>query len=220
VGPQQAVPNPFGITVFGSAVIRVEPDLASIRASVSAVEQKPAEAFTKARRGGRSVQDYLRTLRDAEFGASRIALTRAFRFTNGSNQFVGYEAKISFRIRLSDLDQVDKITEALVEAGANEIESVSFETSRLREVRAEARRSAIRAALDKAKNYCEAADVTLGAVRHIEDVNPMTLRMHEHMPRGGGGGALAETDSDDGALDPSLIEVGAAVYVACALDEA
>ena len=40
-GPQQAITNPFGITVFGSSVSRVAPDIASIRAAVSVLEPKP-----------------------------------------------------------------------------------------------------------------------------------------------------------------------------------
>jgi hypothetical protein len=45
-GPQQAVTNPFGITVFGSSIRRVPPDIASIKAAVSVLEQKPADAFS------------------------------------------------------------------------------------------------------------------------------------------------------------------------------
>jgi hypothetical protein len=37
-GPQQAIANPFGITVFGSSIARVPPDMASIRAVVSVHE--------------------------------------------------------------------------------------------------------------------------------------------------------------------------------------
>lgn len=56
--------------------------------------------------------------------------------------FAGYQAKISIRISLSELDGVDEIAEKLVLAGANEIERISFETTKLREIRAEARRLA------------------------------------------------------------------------------
>jgi len=210
MGPQQAIPNPFGVTVFGSAVTRIAPDIASIQACVSAVEQRPRDAFAKAKQGARTVQEYLRTVPAADFGASRLALTQKTRFVDGASQFAGYEAKISFRVRLSELDHVDEIAEALVASGANQIESLTFETTRLRELRAETRRLAVAAAFDKARDYCQAAGVALGPVRHIEDVDPRAPAAHAVVP----GGAAADHDSDDRALDASLIEVGAAVYLA------
>ena len=60
IGPQQAVTNPFGITVFGSSVSRVPPHIASIRAAVSVLEQKPADAFSASKKSARDVQEFLR----------------------------------------------------------------------------------------------------------------------------------------------------------------
>src|SRR5262249_8469929 len=143
LGQQQAITNPIGVTVFGSATNRVHPDLVSIHGSVSSLEQKPSQAFMKAKRSAQSVQDYLRTLQNIEFGVSRAALARQMRFANGAQQFVGYCAKISFRISLRALDRADEIAEGLVAAGMNEIERISFETSKLKEERAGARRMSV-----------------------------------------------------------------------------
>jgi uncharacterized protein YggE len=209
-GPQQAITNPIGVTVFGSATNRVYPDLVSIRGSVSSLEQKPSDAFSKAKRGARSVQDYLGTVQNAEFGVSRAALTREMRFVNGAQQFAGYNARISFRISLTELDRADEVAQGLVAAGMNEIERISFETSKLKEERAEARRMAVAAAVEKAENYCSAADVALGPIIHIEDVNPTVLQAHgHHAPHG----PAAPEEDERGALDPSLIDIGGAVYV-------
>jgi uncharacterized protein YggE len=69
---------------------------------------------------------------------------------------------------------------------------------------------AVAAAIEKAGNYCLAADVALGPVIHIEDVNPTVLQGHE--ARLARGPTTGEED-ERGALDPSLIEIGAAVFV-------
>lgn len=211
-GSQQVVTNPFGITVFGSSVSRVPPDIASIRAAVSVLEQKPADAFSASKKGARSVQEFLRKQNVAEFGTSRVALTRTLKFANGAQQFAGYQARITFSILLKDLDRVDELAEGLVSAGANEIERIVFETTKLKEIRAEARRMAVSAVLDKAQNYCAAGGVELGRILHIEDVNPLSLRAE--MARGAHMGInVNEDDGDVGAFDPSLIEVAAAVFV-------
>jgi uncharacterized protein len=209
-GPQQAIPNAFGVTVFGSALNRVQPDIVSIRGSVASLEQKPADAFSKAKKAARNVQEYLARLMIAEFGVSRATLTRQFRHVNGAQQFAGYLARISFRLSFKELDRSDEIAEGLVNAGMNEIERISFETSKLKEERAEARRMAVIAAIDKAQNYCSAAGIRLGRVIHIEDVNPMVVQGQESW---GVHAAPAIQDTDGGALDPSLIEISGAVFM-------
>jgi uncharacterized protein YggE len=129
-------------------------------------------------------------------------------------EFAGYQAKVSFSVLLEELDRVDTLAEGLVSAGANEIERILFETSKLKEIRAEARRKAMTAALDKAQNYCAAGGVNLGRILHIEDLNPDSpadvLRSSGHYAA-----ALVPSDYDGDvrAFDPSLIEVKAAVLV-------
>jgi uncharacterized protein YggE len=212
-GPQQAVTNPFGITVFGSSITRVPPDIASIKAAVSIVEQKPADAFSISKKHARAVQELLRKQNVAEFGTSRVALTRTIKMVNGVQQFAGYQARITLSILLKELDRVDELAEGLVSAGANEIERIGFETTKLKEVRAEARRMAMTAALEKAQNYCAAGGVQLGRILHIEDVNPLTLQAGMARGAHGAGTSVPEFDGDVRAFDPSLIEIGAAVFV-------
>jgi uncharacterized protein len=216
-GAQQAITNPFGITVFGSSISRVPPDIASIRAAVSVLEQKPSDAFSTSKKSARAVQEFLRKKNVAEFGTSRVALTRTMKFVNGVQQFAGYQARISFSILVKELDHVDELAEGLVSAGANEIERVVFETTKLKELRSEARRMAMSAALDKAKNYCAAGGVELGQILHIEDVNPLSLKAEIARGGHGAGKDVNEYDGDAQAFDPSLIEVGAAVFVSYGL---
>jgi uncharacterized protein YggE len=207
---QQAIQNPFGVTVFGSALNRVSPDIASILCAVSRLEQTANKAFEKARQGSKSVQEYLHKAQVREFGASRITLAQQNRFLNGESKFAGYLAKVSFRVVLADLERVDEVVGALVEAGANEITNVTFETSLLKEVRAEARRMAIYAAHEKAQVYCSAAEVSLGKVLHIEDANPQQLQLIGEATRGPASGQ----EEGSGAFDPSKIAVAANVFVA------
>ena len=220
-GTKQAIANPFGITVFGSHTSRVEPDFASLRVAVSVVEQEAAHAFSISKERAHTVQEFLSKQNVAEYGASRVALTRLNKFVHGTVEFVGYQARISFSIMLKELDRVDTLAGGLVSAGANEIESIVFETSQLKEVRAEARRKAMTAACDKAQNYCAAGRVSLGRILHIEDLMPLSAA---EMPRSGSHYAAAESagdyDGDIRAFDPSLIEIKAAVLVAYELKEA
>lgn len=205
------IQSPFGVSVFGSALLRVSPDSASIIADITRLEQKPSDAFAKARKASQSVVEYLRHASVSEFGASRVSLSQDMRYVGGETRFMGYKARISFGVVLRSLDRVDEVISGLVDAGTNEIGSISFQTSRLREFRAEVRRLAIQAAKEKAQVYSEAAGVALGEVLHIQDVNPQVLqgRSEGHVKRE----PVVDNDTDKQLLDPSAIEVGAAVLV-------
>jgi uncharacterized protein YggE len=212
----QAIQNPLGVTVFGSAVLRVEPDIASLNFTVSRLEQHPKDAFTATRKAVQKVRDYLAHAGIEDVGSSRINLSQSFRYVEGENTFLGYQAEVSFHLLLTDLERMEEVLSGVVDAGANKINAVNFQTTRLKELRAEARRRAVAAAREKAEIYCEAAGVTLGNVQHIEDVNPEQLRGRE-------GHVVREIAPDDDgplkAFDPGSIVVGGAVMVAFAIEQ-
>jgi len=170
------IKNPFGISVFGSALIRTPPDLVSIQAAVARTEETPSAAFSKVRKVAHDVKDFLRRSKAEEFGMSQMTVSAEFAFTSGQRKFVGYTARITFRIILRDLDRTEDILSGLVDAGADAIRSMQFQTSDLKKIRAKARRLAIAAALEKARIYADAAGVSVGQVLHIQDVNPQTLQ--------------------------------------------
>ncbi len=211
----EKIPNT--VKVFGSAILHVAPDNASIVVAVSRLEQKPKEAFAKASRGAEAVHAYLQRAGVKDFGASRVSLSQQFHFTGGERRFLGYQARIGYSVVLRDLDRIEEVLTGLIDAGANELTSVDFQTTRLKEVRADARRRAVAAALEKADVYCRAAGVTLGRVTTIEDANPDALsgRNEGHVFRE----PVADDMGEQKAIDPGAIAVGAAVYLICAIGE-
>jgi hypothetical protein len=76
---------------------------------------------------------------------------------------------------LRNLDQLEDILTDVVDTGARQVNFVEFQTSKLKEIRANARRQAVKAAREKAELYCNAAGAKLGPVIYIEDVNPDNL---------------------------------------------
>jgi uncharacterized protein len=214
--PTQAVERPFGISVFGSSIMHTEPDAASLKFAVSRLEQNPKDSFRKAREAAKGIRAYLAQVGFTEVGSSRIALSQEFRFTGGEQRFVGYVARVSFHLLLRDLDQMEEVLSGVIDAGANEISAVEFQTSRLKEIRQEVRRQAVAAAREKAENYCQAANVTLGPVIHIEDINPDILESvrASHLSRETQQPIQPDDEGPLRAFNPGSITVGAAVVVA------
>jgi uncharacterized protein len=209
---QQAISTPFGITVFGSAIIRIVPDIASLTFGVARVGQHPRDAFRDAQEAAKKVRRFLSESKCGEFGTSRTMLSPEYKYSGGEQHFVGYCARIRFNILLHDLDRIESMLIGVVDAGANEVSNADFQTSRLKETRLEVRRRAISAAREKAENYCAAAGIKLGPIIHIEDVNPDTLLSNSTMH------VARESQPDDfgkpEVFDPGSITVGAAVMTA------
>jgi uncharacterized protein YggE len=209
---EQMIQNPFGVNVFGSSVIRVEPDIVSLRFGVSRLQQHPKEAFQEVRKAAQSVRKYLEQAKMNEVNMSIVSISQSFQYTAGEQRFIGYTARIFFQVLLSQLDKMEDVLAGIVDAGVNELESVDFQTTQLKEIRADARRQAIVAAREKAENYCSAAGVALGKLIHIEDVNPDDLRSRTGHVEAGRAGLLS-------AFDPGSINVSAAVIVAYKIED-
>ena len=214
VSLRQQIDNPFGITAFGSAIIRVSPDIALLNFSVTRTHPTPKEAFDTVHEGATSVRRYLGTAEVDDVQSSHVGLSAEFRYDGTKQAFVGYKAVTRFRVLLKDLSKLEELLVGIVDAGVNSLGSVEMQTTQLKEIRARARRQAVVAAREKAELYCDAAGVKLGSVLHIEDVNPDSLRGYE-------GHAMREISLEDSgetqAFDPGSIAVNAAVLMAFAL---
>lgn len=212
---QQAVPAPCGVSVFGSSMIRVAPDVAVLNIAAVSLQKQPEAAFAEARGSAESVRVFLQRAGVPDVASSRITLKQEFRYTGGEQRFEGYLARVGFQILLRDLDRIEEILLGAVKAGATEIVHVDLQTTQLRELRIEARKRAVAAAREKAQAYCEAANVSLGRVLHIEDVNPdiLTGVRDGHVHRQ----VSAEDTGTLRAFDPGAIPIGAAVQVVYAV---
>lgn len=224
------IKNPFGISVFGSTVLRISPDTATITAAITRLESKPAEAFAQVRKGAQGVHRFLKGARAKEFGLSRLSVSQEYRFVNQQRKMAGYRARMGLTVILDKLDLIEKVVSGLVEAGVDEISNIDFSTSQLKELRTQARQLAMNAALEKANNYAAAAKVTIGNLIHIQDVNPLVLQsqaglLRQHRFHAGAirseGVRHEEADHEAGqSLDPEAIEVAAAVLVAYRIESA
>jgi len=219
----QSIRNPSGISVFGSYVLRVEPDVVLVTFTVSNTRPEPPAAFAATHQALSDIRAYLRDadVAPAEVQASHVNLSAEHEGYGKERVFVGYQARVSLSVRLTDLRRFEEILGGVVKAGANQILSTEFQTTRLPELRAQARRGAFAAARRKAELYAEEAGVRVGEVLHVEDIhldediNPDGVR-----GRASHGADLTTLESDgDGLLPatPGSIQVQAAVQVMFAI---
>lgn len=210
----QYITNPTGVTVFGSALVRVEPDIANLSFSVSSLSLIPPKAFSEVRAKSTKVSTFLSESAVQDVKTSRISLQSKTQW-NQSKQIqvhIGYSASIAYNIIIRKLDELEAILSGIVDAGVININALSFASTNLKEYRAEARKRAILAAKTKAEIYCDAAGVSVGEVLHIDDFNPDSLRGNE--------GEVLNLSPEDqgkiGAVNPGSLIVKGAVWVSFA----
>jgi uncharacterized protein YggE len=153
---------------------------------------------------------------DGDVAASETSLSEAFDGDYQNRKKIGYQGSVSFHVILRDPAKLEALLSDAVDAGADRITSVHAKTSRLRELRAEARQRAVRSARAKAEELAGAAGAKLGAVLHLEDVNPEDMSRRSHAPDID----LTEHDQDAAvptAHDPGSITIAAAVMACFAL---
>jgi len=200
-----------GVTCFGSFVLKVNPDYASLTFESISIDKKTKNAFSKTKEKSRSLNKTLRSWKDIECRSSNLRLEEVREHVSGGWKKLGYKASIKTHVVVRDLNMVEDILTTAVEAGADSINSFSFGTSKLKEHRSEARRNSVKAAIEKAENYCIAAGVKLGKVVRIKDINPdrLTPYLESHVEDN----TESELSENASAIDPGAISVNGAVEV-------
>jgi uncharacterized protein YggE len=171
-------PEPPALVVSGEGESAAAPDIAEIVAGV--VTQAPtAEAALAANsKAMRAVLDALAKAKVARAdvqtqGLSVQPVRRPWPQQGepppAGPEIVGYEVANSVRAVVRDLDALGAVLDALVRAGANRLDGVSFALADATAPADEARRRAVADARRRASLYANAAGVALGRVLRIEE---------------------------------------------------
>ena len=154
-------PRPPSITVAGEATISAEPDQAQIDIGVVTQARTAPEASKEnAGRLARVLAEIKKLLgKDDEVKTSGYSLTPTYRYPQGGKpEIVGYTASNTVRIKSARLDQVGRLIDTAMQAGANNVNRLVFT---LKDEQA-AQLEALRTASVKAKSKAEAIAGSLG----------------------------------------------------------
>ncbi len=182
----QAAGDTPGITVLGQGSTSVSPDSAEIWLGVASRALTVAEAQSDASARMSQVMDRLTAL---GISKDQIATVRYNVFPQYSqNQDIsGYEVNNIISVKTRGTDGVGALLDAVVAAGANRVERVSFTVADPKPLTSRAREAAMADARDKATQLARLAGVALGPVTSIvESVSGGTP-----LPLGMGGDTFA-----------------------------
>ena len=165
---QQPDTNPLVPEVAASAVGEVKgaPDRATILFTVDTRGATAAEASSENATGTTAVLAALRAagLAEADVGTVGYTINPNMEYdeTTRASRVVGYVARNTVRAEVREIARVGRVIDAAIRAGANEVSSLDFATSRRDELRLEAIRGAMGRACREAAAMATAAGGTLG----------------------------------------------------------
>lgn len=165
--PQQHI-----ITMSGHGETHGQPDTAMLSAGVSVDAPTAAAALADANKNMQAVLAALKKLGVAD----RDIQTRNFsvnpQYANGNGEaprMTGYQVTNQVQVRLQDISKLGPALDALVTAGANQINGVNFSIHDPAALLAEARTEAVTDARTKAETFAKAGGVTLGSILSITE---------------------------------------------------
>jgi uncharacterized protein YggE len=105
---------------------------------------------------------------DKDIQTSNFSISPQYANGNGeAPRITGYQANNQVEVRLEDVKKVGTVLDALVSAGANQMNGLSFSIRDDAALLAKARSAAVEEARLKAETFAKAAGVSLGAILSI-----------------------------------------------------
>ncbi len=164
-------PTPTGsISVSGSSAIRVQPDRVVVLFGVETFASTPSAAQAQNARQSRAVIAAIRAQDIAERDIATANFSIHPRYDNyDRNVISGYGARNTIGVTLRDVQKLEPVLVAALEAGADAVDGIDFSVTNLRQLRDQAREKAVQAALEKAADMAEDAGMATGNVTNIRE---------------------------------------------------
>lgn len=163
------------------------PDRASVSAGVVTQGKTAGEAMHLNARKMNAAFAALKTagIRESDIQTSQMSLQPKYDYQDRrAPRITGYEVRNTVRARSNNLEKVGPMLDALVSAGVNTINGVTFSIRDSKSAKNKARMDAINEARQKAEGMAQAAGVRLGRVLEIrESSNSYTPRPEMMMVR-------------------------------------
>jgi uncharacterized protein YggE len=158
------------INATGSSAIRVQPDRVVVMFGVETFAATPSRSRAENARQSRAVIDAVRDLEIAERDVATANFTIRPRYDDyDRNVISGYASRNTIAVTLRDVQKLEPVLVAALEAGATTVDGIDFSVTNLRALRDKARAQAVQAALEKAEDMAGAASLTIGNVTHINE---------------------------------------------------
>jgi uncharacterized protein YggE len=166
--------SPRTITVVGEGKVRIKPDIAQATIGVEVMESTVKEASKGARDTMEAVLKALKEQgvveKDIQTSNFSIWAERPYGPEGPSKNEILYHVSNQVAVTIRDLETVETVLGATIEAGANNIYGITFSLDDPSQVESEGRKKAVADAKTKAQELATLNGVKLGDVINVSEV--------------------------------------------------
>ena len=161
------------ITVSGEAVVRVEPDEVVIHFGIESHDKviKTAQDENKEILNSAISIAAVKGIEKGKIKTEYLNIEPRWGDYYERKDFLGYIARNSFTVTLSDTSKFEDLTSAMLEAGVTQIHNVQFRTTEFKKYREQARSLALTAAKEKAIKMASELGSVVGDPIRINETN-------------------------------------------------
>ncbi|MFH1826309.1 MAG: SIMPL domain-containing protein [bacterium] len=166
-----AAAEPTEIIVSGNGKIMADADIAYVTIGVEQTKQSAAQAQKATSEKMNSVQASLQQIgipKD-KIETTNIRLSPNYEYTDRKRTFTGYSASNQIKITVDKLDQVGKVLDTVIPAGATTVNDVTFTLKDETNYKQQALKKAVEKAKEKAKSMAEAAGLSLKKIKVLQE---------------------------------------------------
>lgn len=169
----QSTTDSGGITVSGIGVVRVQPNIAATSVGIETTSTTLADALSQSNTKMAAIITQIKSMGVAD----KDIQTTSFNISPVTNQpkqgespkITGYRVDNQVNVTIRKIDDVGKILDAVVGAGANNVFGITFSVDDPTPYQQQARAAAVKDAMDKAGQLAKASGSTLGKVISINE---------------------------------------------------
>lgn len=177
--------SPRTITMSGHGQVSGPPDLVTITTGVSTQADTAAAALADNTAQMKKVFAALGQMNVPRNKIQTVNFSVSPEYSNGQNNqervLTGYRVTNQVRVQLDDVNMLGKALDALVQAGANQMNGVDFAIKNPAPLLEKARAQAVADARTKAETYAKAAGVQLGPIVSIREDGEAPRPMYRMM---------------------------------------
>ncbi len=202
------------VTVNGVGQVTLQPDIAYIYVGVHTEDPSAADAVANNNRKTQALIDALSNSGVAaeDIRTSNFSIWPSQQYDPSTGTVTGsiYMVDNTVYVTVRDLAKLGDLLDDAIAAGANTINSVTFDVADKTEALKEARKLAVEAASAQALELADAAGVSLGDVASIAYFDSMPYPVFEGKGMGGGGAEAALAVP----INPGTMQLSVSVQVA------
>jgi len=161
------------VSVSGQGMVNVPPDTAQVTVGIDVIRPELSEAQSEASKQATDVIAAVKAegVKAADIQTANYSVNIMRDYSDGGDptKITGFEVMNQVLVTIRDVNNVGKLLDAVVSAGANSIYGVTFFVDDTRPHSADARKLAVEDATVRAQQLAEAAGMTLGRVISISE---------------------------------------------------